>query len=164
MSCHKRITNIKNVFIMKKPHSLESSYFQKLETEMEKRAVREKSHLEGFRTTALNASGKVKTADKKKQRLYEEIFNCGNLTRHENGDNDEYFRVLAEMEKRAVCGKKHLENFRITAPNVSTVDEDEQRKRLYEEIFKCGGLTRHEDGGSDEYFRVLAEMENRYRR
>ena len=88
---------------MKKPHSLESSYFQKLETEMEKRAVCEKSHLEGFRTTA---------------------------------------------------------------PNVSTVDEDEQRKRqrLYEEIFKCGNLTRHEDGGSDEYFRVLAEMENRYRR
>ena len=155
---------------MKMRHSLERSYFQKLETEMEKRAVREKSHLEGFRTTALNASGKVKTTDKdeqrKRQRLYEEIFNCGNLTRHENGDNDEYFRVLAEMEKRAACGKKHLENFRITAPNVSTVDEDEQRKRqrLYEEIFKCGNLTRHEDGGSDEYFRVLAEMENRYRR
>ena len=153
---------------MKKPHSLESSYFQKLETEMEKRAVCGKSHLEGFRTTALNASGKVKTTDKdeqrKRQRLYEEIFNCGNLTRHEDGDNDEYFRVLAEMEKRAACGKKHLENFRTTAPNVSTVDEDEQRKRLYEEIFNCGNLTRHEDGGSDEYFRVLAEMENRYRR
>ena len=151
---------------MKKPHSLERSYFQKLETEMEKRAVCGKSHLEGFRTTALNASGKVKTTDKDEQRLYEEIFNCGNLTRHENGDNDEYFRVLAEMEKRAACGKKHLENFRTTAPNVSTVDEDEQRKRqrLYEEIFKCGNLTRHEDGDNDEYFRVLAEMENRYRR
>ena len=151
---------------MKMRHSLERSYFQKLETEMEKRAVCGKSHLEGFRTTALNASGKVKTTDEDEQRkrLYEEIFKCGNLTRHENGDNDEYFRVLAEMEKRAACGKKHLENFRITAPNVSTVDEDVQRQRLYEEIFNCGNLTRHEDGDNDEYFRVLAEMENRYRR
>ena len=87
---------------MKMRHSLERSYFQKLETEMEKRAVCGKSHLEGFRTTALNASGKVKTTDEDEQRkrLYEEIFKCGNLTRHENGDNDEYFRVLAEMENR----------------------------------------------------------------
>ena len=147
---------------MKMRHSLESSYFQKLETEMEKRAACGKKHLENFRITAPNVS--TVDDDEQRKRLYEEIFNCGNLTRHENGGSDEYFRVLAEMKKRAVCGKKHLENFRITAPNVSTVDEDEQRKRLYEEIFNCGNLTRHEDGDNDEYFRVLAEMENRYRR
>ena len=153
---------------MKMRHSLESSYFQKLETEMEKRAACGKKHLENFRITAPNVS--TVDDDEQRKRLYEEIFNCGNLTRHENGGSDEYFRVLAEMEKRAACGKKHLENFRTTALNASgkvkTTDKDEQRKRkrLYEEIFNCGNLTRHENGDDDEYFRVLAEMENRYRR